>query len=110
MSLQGQDEFQSTLLQIVEVLSQQSTTLLAHPDTFIARVLPSLAVLYEKNTDGDMRFLCLKVFFDILVVFLDDISSTNITGDHQSSTTASGALRRYLRCLCFPLGVTPVGF
>ncbi|XP_024394414.1 serine/threonine-protein kinase RUNKEL [Physcomitrium patens] len=93
-SFQGQDEFQSTLLQIVEVLSQQSTTLLAHPDTFIARVLPSLAVLYEKNTDGDMRFLCLKVFFDILVVFLDDISSTNITGDHQSSTTASGALRR----------------
>ncbi|KAG0627834.1 hypothetical protein M758_2G231400 [Ceratodon purpureus] len=93
-SFQGQDEFQSTLLQIVEVMSQQSATLLAHPDSFISKVLPSLAVLYEKNTDGDMRFLCLKVFFDILVVFLDDISSVNNIEEEQSTTTVLSAPRR----------------
>lgn len=93
-SFQGQDEFQSTLLQLVEVMSQQSATLLAHPDSFISKVLPSLAVLYDKNTDGDMRFLCLKVFFDILVVFLDDISSVNSPEDQQPSTTILSAPRR----------------
>lgn len=102
---QGQDEFQSTLLQIVEVMSQQSTTLLAHPDSFIAKVLPSLAILYDKNTDGDMRFLCLKVFFDILVVFLDDISSVNSTEDQQPSATVLSAPRRYNRPICCRLGL-----
>jgi len=88
LMLQGQDEFQSTLLQIVEVMSQQSTTLLTYPDIFIAKVLPSLAVLYEKNTDGDiLRFLCIKVFFDSLVVFLGDISPVNAAEDRQPSST-----------------------
>ena len=79
----------------MEVLSQQTTTLLAYPDIFISKVLPSLAVLYEKNTDGDMRFLCLKVFFDILVVFLDDMSNAN-SGDSQQPSAVSGAPRRYI--------------
>uniref|UniRef100_A0A7I4CYJ5 Protein kinase domain-containing protein n=1 Tax=Physcomitrium patens TaxID=3218 RepID=A0A7I4CYJ5_PHYPA len=102
-SFPGQVEFQSTLLQIVEVISQQSPALLTYPDTFISEVLPSLAILYEKNTDGDIRFLCLKVFFDILVVFLDDISSINTTKDQQPSRTVLSAPRRYLRFLSWPL-------
>ncbi len=100
--VQGQDEFQSTLLQIVEVLSQQPGIMLAYPDIFIEQVLPSLAVLYKKNTDGDMRFLCLKVFFDLLVVFLDDISSANsLDSSELPETTGMGALRRYI----FPSGL-----
>jgi hypothetical protein len=85
-------------------MSQQSATLLAHPDSFISKVLPSLAILYEKNTDGDMRFLCLKVFFDILVVFLDDISSVNTIEDEQPSTTILSAPRRYMRPFLYRLG------
>lgn len=88
----------------MEVMSQQSTTLLANPDSFISKVLPSLAVLYEKNTDGDMRFLCLKVFFDILVVFLDDISSVNNLEDEQLSTTVLSAPRRYTAPFCYLCG------
>lgn len=80
----------------MEVISQQSTILLAYPDTFIAQVLPSLAVLYEKNTDGDIKFLCLKVFFDILVVFLDDISPVNAAEDRQPPTSVLNAPRRYV--------------
>jgi serine/threonine-protein kinase ULK4 len=100
--VQGQDEFQSTLLQIVEVLSQQPGIMLAYPDIFIEQVLPSLAVLYKKNTDGDMRFLCLKVFFDLLVVFLDNISSANsLDSSELPETTGMGALRRYI----FPSGL-----
>ncbi|KAL3692536.1 hypothetical protein R1sor_006187 [Riccia sorocarpa] len=77
LSFQGHDEFQSTLLQIIEVLSQQSALVLRYPDTFIAQVLPSLAQLYKTNTDGDMRFLCFKIFFDILMLYLEDISASN---------------------------------
>jgi serine/threonine-protein kinase ULK4 len=69
-NVQGQDEFQFTSLKIVEVLSQQPGIMLAYPDIFIEQVLPSLAFLYKQNTHGDMRFLCLKVFFDLLVVLL----------------------------------------
>ena len=79
----------------MEVLSQQTAILLAYPDTFIAKVLPSLAVLYKKNTDGDMRFLCLKVFFDILVVFLDDISNANSADTQEPPAAVLGAARRY---------------
>lgn len=76
-------------------MSQEPATLLAHPDSFIAEVLPSLTVLYDKNTDGDMRFLCFKVFFDILVVFLDNMSSINTTEDQQQpSTTILSAPKR----------------
>ncbi|CAM6127262.1 unnamed protein product [Calypogeia fissa] len=75
LSFQGQTEFLSTLLQIIEVLSQQSTVVLGYPDIFIAQMLPSLALLYKTNSDGDTRFLCFKIFFDILVLYLDSISA-----------------------------------
>jgi serine/threonine-protein kinase ULK4 len=73
--LQGLDEFQSTLLRIFEVFSQQSSIPLAHPDVFFHEVLPSLAILYRKKSSGDTRFLCLKTFFDVLVVYLDNIAN-----------------------------------
>lgn len=39
---------------------------------FIREILPSLAVLYEGNKDGDARFLCLKILFDVMVIFLNE--------------------------------------
>lgn len=65
--------------------------MLAPPVSYISEVQPSLAVSYDKNTDGDIRFPCLTVFFDILLAFLDDISSGNTPEDHQPSTTISRA-------------------
>lgn len=77
MLWQGHTEFLSTLLQIIEVLSQQSTVVLGFPDIFIAQMLPSLALLYKTNTDGYTRFLCFKIFFDILVLHLDSVSASS---------------------------------
>ncbi|KAL2644142.1 hypothetical protein R1flu_011729 [Riccia fluitans] len=90
LSFQGHDEFQSTLLQIIEVLSQQSVVVLRYPDAFIAQVLPSLAQLYKTNTDGDMRFLCFKIFFDILMLYLEDISASNGESSSQSPSLERG--------------------
>lgn len=42
------------------------------PDIFIREILPSLAVLYKGNKDGDARFLCLKNLFDVMVILLNE--------------------------------------
>eukprot|EP01018_Ginkgo_biloba_P014851 Gb_33195 [translate_table: standard] len=76
-SFQGRDDFQLTLLRILELVGQESSVLLEFSEIFISQVLPSLAVLYKNNTDGDARFLCLKILFDVLVVFLNDISDSH---------------------------------
>lgn len=53
--------------------------MLSQADVFICRFLPSLAFLYGKNsTDGDTRFLCLKIFFDTVVLFLEDMAGSTL--------------------------------
>ncbi|KAB2599468.1 serine/threonine-protein kinase ULK4-like [Pyrus ussuriensis x Pyrus communis] len=71
---QGRDDFQITLLRILESVSEESHVILESPDIFIREVLPSLAVLYKGNKDGDARFLCLKILFDVMVIFLNEQS------------------------------------
>lgn len=75
-SFQGRDDFMSTLLRILELVGQESKILLEFAEIFISQVLPSLSILYKNNTDGDARFLCLKILFDVLVVFLENISDS----------------------------------
>ncbi|KAH7436627.1 hypothetical protein KP509_05G028600 [Ceratopteris richardii] len=86
--LQGQEDFLSILLRIFEVVGQQSSVLLGFPELFLKEVLPSLAILYRKHTSADIRFLCLKTFFDILAVYLDDESSTARQGAGKHSASA----------------------
>lgn len=43
-----------------------------NPDIFICEILPSLTVLYKGNKDGDARFLCLKILFDVMVILLSE--------------------------------------
>ncbi|XP_015874449.3 serine/threonine-protein kinase RUNKEL [Ziziphus jujuba] len=69
---QGRDDFQITLLRVLESVTEESTVILESPDLFIREILPSLAVLYKGNKDGDARFLCLKILFEIKVVFLNE--------------------------------------
>ncbi|MCO5574854.1 hypothetical protein L7F22_028647 [Adiantum nelumboides] len=85
-SFQGLEDFQSTLLRIFEVLGQQSSIPLTFPEVFLREVLPSLAILYRKNSSGDTRFLCLKIFFDVLVVYLDDIANSGRQGTGKYSS------------------------
>ncbi|KAG7018649.1 Serine/threonine-protein kinase RUNKEL [Cucurbita argyrosperma subsp. argyrosperma] len=71
---QGRDDFQITLLRVIESITEEFSVILENPDIFIHKILPSLAVLYKGNKDGDARFLCLKVLFDVMVIFLNEPS------------------------------------
>ncbi|KAE8076880.1 hypothetical protein FH972_015503 [Carpinus fangiana] len=66
------DDFQITLLRVLESVTEESTAILENPIIFIREILPSLAVLYKGNKDGDARFLCLKLLFDVMVSFLNE--------------------------------------
>ncbi|KAK9287888.1 hypothetical protein L1049_016331 [Liquidambar formosana] len=68
----GRDDFQITLLRVLESITEEPSVILESPNTFILEILPSLAVLYKGNKDGDARFLCLKILFDVLVIFLNE--------------------------------------
>ncbi|XP_077232512.1 kinase family with ARM repeat domain-containing protein [Tasmannia lanceolata] len=80
---QGRDDFQITLLRVLESITEEPSIVLEDPNIFIGHVLPSLALLYKGNKDGDARFLCLKILFDVLVVFLTEISNTPQPEDEQ---------------------------
>lgn len=56
----------------MESIAEEAPIILASPDIFIREILPSLAVLYKGNKDGDARFLCLKILFDVMVTFLNE--------------------------------------
>ncbi|KAG8636632.1 serine/threonine-protein kinase RUNKEL [Manihot esculenta] len=69
---QGRDDFQITLLRVLESVAEESPLILESSDVFIGEILPSLAILYKGNKDGDARFLCLKILFDVMVIFLNE--------------------------------------
>ncbi|KAG5130912.1 hypothetical protein JHK84_037309 [Glycine max] len=71
-SFQGRDDFQITLLRIFESLTEESPVIIGNPDIFIREILPSLTVLYKGNKDGDARFLCLKILFDVMIILLSE--------------------------------------
>ncbi|XP_011071492.1 serine/threonine-protein kinase RUNKEL [Sesamum indicum] len=72
LPFQGRDDFQITLLRVLESISEESTAVSNNPIIFIRQVLPGLTTLYKGNKDGDARFLCLKIFFDVMVLFLNE--------------------------------------
>lgn len=59
-------------MQIFEAITEDPSAVQLNPDIYIHNLLPSLAMVYKGNKDGNARFLCLKIFFDILVNFLDE--------------------------------------
>ncbi|XP_044499959.1 serine/threonine-protein kinase RUNKEL-like [Mangifera indica] len=69
---QGRDDFQITLLRILESIAEDSHAFLWSRDIFTQEILPSLAALYKGNKDGDARFLCLKILFDVMIIFLNE--------------------------------------
>jgi serine/threonine-protein kinase ULK4 len=71
-NFQGRDDFQITLLRVLESVAEERLVILESPNIFIGEILPGLAVLYKGNKDGDARFLCLKILFDVMVIFLNE--------------------------------------
>ncbi|KAE8735000.1 1-deoxy-D-xylulose 5-phosphate synthase family protein [Hibiscus syriacus] len=74
---QGRDDFQITLLRVLESIPEESPVILESSNIFIQGILPSLAVLYKGNKDGNARFLCLKIMFDVMMIFLNEPSLTD---------------------------------
>lgn len=73
-----------TLLQILESISEDPCLVLVDPKSFSTHFLPSLAVLYRGNKDGDARFLCLKIIFDVMVIFFNDIIPDGLLKDEDA--------------------------
>ncbi|KAK0608371.1 hypothetical protein LWI29_029780 [Acer saccharum] len=48
---QGRDDFQITLLRILESIAEESSIILGSPDIFVLEILPSLTVLYKENKE-----------------------------------------------------------
>ncbi|GAB2266242.1 hypothetical protein Dimus_001262 [Dionaea muscipula] len=71
---QGRDDFQITLLRILESVIEEQSAVLESANIFVYEILPSLSVLYKGNKDGDARFLCLKILFDVMIIFLNEPS------------------------------------
>ncbi|KAE8734157.1 1-deoxy-D-xylulose 5-phosphate synthase family protein [Hibiscus syriacus] len=76
---QGRDDFQITLLRVLESIPEESPVILESSNIFIQGILPSLAVLYKGNKDGNARFLCLKIMFDLMMIFLNEPSLTDLS-------------------------------
>ncbi|KAL1808764.1 hypothetical protein ACET3Z_025754 [Daucus carota] len=76
---QGRDEFQINLLRTIESITEETYVISENPQIFICNILPTLSVTYKGQKDGDARFLCLKIWFDVIDVVLCELSR-----DHQS--------------------------
>ncbi|GAB2211724.1 hypothetical protein Droror1_Dr00025057 [Drosera rotundifolia] len=68
----GRDDLQITLLRVLESCIEEPSAILECGNIFVCEILPSLSVLYKGNKDGDARFLCSKILFGVVVVFLNE--------------------------------------
>uniref|UniRef100_A0A0D9UZ90 Protein kinase domain-containing protein n=1 Tax=Leersia perrieri TaxID=77586 RepID=A0A0D9UZ90_9ORYZ len=73
----ARDDFQMTLLRVLEAATEEPSVILNEHRIFTSRILPSLSVLYKGNKDGDARFLCLKILSDVMIVIFSDSSLTS---------------------------------
>ncbi|XP_075521675.1 serine/threonine-protein kinase RUNKEL-like [Primulina tabacum] len=82
---QGRDDFQITLLRVLESITEEPSAFENYPIIFLHQVLPSLTAIYKGNKDGDARFLCLKIFFDVMVFILNDASEAKKSSEELKS-------------------------
>lgn len=73
---QARDDFQMTLLRVLEAATEEPSVILKEHKIFTTRFLPSLSILYKGNKDCDARFLCLKILSDVMIVIFSDSSLT----------------------------------
>nr|XP_043611754.1 serine/threonine-protein kinase RUNKEL [Erigeron canadensis] len=69
---QGKDDFLLTLLRILEAITEEPAVIEENHATFVNEILPSLSVLCKGSKDGDARFLCLKIWFEVVVNMLNE--------------------------------------
>ena len=89
---QARDDFQMTLLRVLEAATEEPSVILGEHKIFTSRIIPSLSVLYKGNKDGDARFLCLKILSDVMIVIFSDSS---LTSDEQTITDLKSISQRH---------------
>ncbi|KAK2992667.1 hypothetical protein RJ640_014917 [Escallonia rubra] len=92
---QGRDDFQVNLLRVIESFTEEPSVIHESPNIFIREVLPSLSVLYKGNKDGDARFLCLKIWFDVMANFLYEPSGDEQQMEDLKSVSAQSFIPLY---------------
>lgn len=95
VEFQGRDDFQINLIRVLDSIAEESSVIHESPAIFIHEILPSLSVLYKGNKDGDARFLCLKVWFDVMVIFLYEESADEKRLEELKSISANHFLPLY---------------
>ncbi|KAI7731075.1 hypothetical protein M8C21_027061 [Ambrosia artemisiifolia] len=69
---QGRDDFLLTLLRVLEAITEEGSIIEENHTTFVIEILPSLSVICKGSKDGDARFLCLKIWFEVVVNMLNE--------------------------------------
>ncbi|KAK4357847.1 hypothetical protein RND71_023457 [Anisodus tanguticus] len=91
----GRDDFQITLLRVLECIAEEISLVQESSSIFVSQILPSLSVIYRGNKDGDARFLCLKILFDVMVMLLDESSENEQKPENLKSISNSYFLPLY---------------
>lgn len=70
LSFPGQRELWQCLLNVLEAVSQQYDTLSLYCDTVVEHLLPAVSELMTSSHSGDTRFLCARLFCDMVLFYL----------------------------------------
>jgi serine/threonine-protein kinase ULK4 len=70
LSFPGQRELWQCVLNVLEALSQQYDTLSLYSDEMVGRILPAVCQLMTSGKSGDTRFLCARLFCDMVLFYL----------------------------------------
>ncbi|KVH89837.1 Armadillo-like helical [Cynara cardunculus var. scolymus] len=68
---------QLTLLRVLEAITEEPSVIEENWSSFIHEILPSLSLLCKGSKDGDARFLCLKIWFEVVVNLLNEVQDDN---------------------------------
>ncbi|KAI3522353.1 hypothetical protein L1887_00068 [Cichorium endivia] len=74
---QGRDDFQITLLRVLEAVTEEASFIEENHKSLVHEILPSLSVVCKGSKDGDARFICLKIWFEVVVSLLNESSHDN---------------------------------
>lgn len=72
LSFPGQRELWQCVLNVLEALSQQYDTLLHYSEEVVGRLLPAVSQLMTSGKSGDTRFLCARLFCDMVLFYLSN--------------------------------------
>lgn len=75
-------------MKVLESITEEPSLVHKSFDIFVHQVLPTLTIIYKGNKDGNARFLCLKILFDSMVIWLNDGSENKQMEELKSISNA----------------------